>query len=190
MSSDSKMTMYDDAKSALVFFSRFKIVIPSIILIIVSVIFIIYGIKLIFKDESKIKSTKVVITKIVNSNDLTKSCQDKIIKISSKDNVHETTVYNCNIFFNLLGIEKNIQVSDSPTNYILGQEITVWYDETNINDTPMLSYISLRPYRYMFILGGLLLIPIIIYFNYILFHNDRLAMGLGVVNIADRLLNR
>ena len=96
---ENKPTMYDDAKSALAFYSRLRFMIPSIIIIIISIIVFIYGIKLMFKDDSNIKSTQVNITKIINSNDLTKSCQDKIIKTTfnnRNDSVtSEKTVYNC-----------------------------------------------------------------------------------------------
>jgi hypothetical protein len=42
----------------------------------------------------------------------------------------------------------------------------------------------------MFILGGLLVIPLVLCLNYVLYYNDRLAMGLGVVGIADQILGR
>lgn len=186
--------IYDDAKSVLAFYSRLKIVIPSVIIIIVSIFFIIYGIRLIFSDESNIKSEKVKITKIINTNNLTKMCQDKVIKTTynnkNTSSTSEKTVYNCIIYFNLFGKERMIQVIDSPITYVLGQEITVWYDNNNINKELLLSYYSLKQYKYMFILGGLLVIPLVLCLNYVLYYNDRLAMGLGVVGIADQILGR
>ena len=190
-----KTDLYDDAKSALAFFARIKIIIPSVLIIIVSIFFIIYGFRLIFTDESNIKSEQVQITKIINSNDLTKMCQDKVIKTTynnrnSSYSTSEKTVYNCIIYFNLFGKERMIQVIDSSITYVLGQNINVWYDNNNIDKELLLSYYSLKQYRYMFILSGILIIPLVIFANYIIFNNNRLAMGLGVVSIADGILNK
>jgi len=191
---ENNPTMYDDAKSALAFYSRLRFMIPSIIIIIISIIFFIYGIKLMFKDDSNIKSTKVNITKIINSNDLTKSCQDKIIKTTfnnKKDSVtSEKTVYNCVIYFNLFGNERMIHILDSPNNYVIGQEITIWYDNNNINNDLLLYYYSLKKYRYIFILQSIIIIPLVIFINNLIYNNDRLAMGLGVFDIMNSFFNR
>jgi hypothetical protein len=191
---DTKSTMYDDAKSALAFYSKMRFLIPSVIIILISFMFIIYGIKLLFADDSNIKSSKVSITKIINSNNLTQTCQDKVLKTTTynrkQSEVSEKTVYNCIIYFNLFGKERMKQINDSNKNYIIGQEIIIWYDEDNIDNELLLYYNSLIPYRYLFILGGIVIIALIILANYALFNNDRLAMGLGVFDIASSLLNR
>ena len=191
--SNDKASIYNDAKSALAFYSRLKFIIPSIIIIIISIIIFIYGIKLIYKDESNIKSTKVNITKIVNSNDLTKSCQDKIIRTTFNDDkksrVSENTVYNCIIYFNLFGNERMIHILDSDKNYSIGEEITIWYDNSNMNEL-LLSYYSLKKYKYIFISQLFIIIPLILCINYIIYNNERLALGLGVYDIINNIFNK
>lgn len=191
---DFKSEMYSDAKNALAFFSRIRLLIPSVIIIIVAFIFIVYGIKLIGTDDSNIVPTKVVITKILNSNDLTHMCQDKVILTTTNNKYRsestQKTVYNCVIYFNLFNNLRSIHVNDYPTNFVVGQEINIWYDKRYIDNELLLYYNSLRQYRYYFIGGGLLVIPLVIYINYIVLNNDSLAMGLGVFDIANSLLGR
>jgi hypothetical protein len=186
--------MYSDAKDALAFFSRIRLLIPSVIIVIVAFIFIIYGFKLIGTDDSYMVPTKVSITKILNSNNLTNMCQDKVLLTTKNDKYSsyssQKTVYNCIIYVNLFNKERAIQVNDYPTNFVVGNEINIWYDKRYIDNELLLYYNSLRQYRYYFIGGGLLVIPLVIYVNYIVFNNDRLAMGLGVFDIANSLLRR
>jgi len=171
---DTKTDIYSNAKDALAFFSRMRLLIPSIIIVVIAFLFIIYGTKLMYIDDSFMVPAKVSITKIVNSNNSTQMCQDKVLLSTTNDRYgsysNQKTVYNCIIYFNLFNKERTIHVNDYPTSFVVGQEINVWYDNRNIDNDLLLYYNSLKQYLIVILLIILFIILLVILLVILLFN--------------------
>jgi energy-coupling factor transporter transmembrane protein EcfT len=183
-------TFGETAFKGTVLLGKFQGIISLFISIIGFVLFI-YGIKLYFTDESNWKKTNVLVTKIKSNNN--KTCDKDTLTNKFNNGMTQRTVYNCMLHVNYNNKEVILQVQDSPTNYLVGKNISVWYDSNNPDEDLFLNKILLSKMWSVFLFGGLLLAILGLIFAYYIFKSDNLSAILGtgaLVNDISSMFNR
>jgi len=159
-----------------VLYGKFQGLLAGVLCIIGLVLFL-FGIKLFFTNESNWKQKHVTIKKVSSSNN--KTCDKDILTNKYDNNTTQHTVYNCMIHVDFNGKDVILQVLDSPNNYIVGQNMLVWYDLNNVDQDPIINKILLSKMWWMFLLGGLILFILSFMFVYFIMKNDNFSAIVG-----------